>query len=280
VSLPIDNIETSVLSLSPGDEDSAYSTGSYSPYDSPRPSTSHPNDSRFFPETNYFPPPPTAPVDHQAPYPPYNPADYPPPPSTTFEPGHPAGFVHAPPDDINHGNPYAPQQPTAYYGQPRRPDDHVSDPAPVASGNEHSFASARGGSRTQPKISPTNRLADRVVERDLDSPEPRSERTVQFDLTPKGPSREVSPARSERPERSEDGQDDRRHRRRRKDDERSDSTRESGRHRKRRHRDESPGSDNSEATIDLPPRFDEHGSKRPEDLMADKLQSVLQSLLR
>jgi hypothetical protein len=109
-------------------------------------------------------------------------------------------------------------------------------------------------------------------------------------LNPRGPSREVSPARSEvrdveegrRERRDDDGADGerRRHRRRRKDDERADSTRESGRHRKRRHRDESPGSDGSDETIDLPPRFDEHGRKRPEDPMADKLESVLQSLFR
>lgn len=116
------------------DEDSAYSTGSYSPYDSPRPSTAHPNDSQYFPQSTYFPPPPTVPVNepvhHNAPYPPYNPADYPPPPSTVFEPNHPSGYVHAPPppsDDLNHGNPYA--RPSAnnqpYYGQPRHPGDNI-----------------------------------------------------------------------------------------------------------------------------------------------------------
>ncbi|EAT89617.2 hypothetical protein SNOG_02886 [Parastagonospora nodorum SN15] len=251
VSLPTANIETSCTESSPGDEDSAYSTGSYSPYDSPRPSTtstSHPNDSRFFPESNYFPPPPTAPIDHQAPYPPYNPADYPPPPSTTFEPSHPSTYVHPPHDDINHGNPYAPPQHQSnyYYGQPRRPDDNVSAFAPVAAKTEHSFASARV----------------------------RSEKTVQFDLTPKGPSREVSPVRSE---------GEHKHRRRRNDDDRSeDSARESGRHRKRRHRDrdESPASDASDQTIDLPPRFDDLGRKRPEDPLAEKLESVLQSIFR
>ncbi|KAH3962657.1 hypothetical protein HBH51_172380 [Parastagonospora nodorum] len=254
------------------DEDSAYSTGSYSPYDSPRPSTtstSHPNDSRFFPESNYFPPPPTAPIDHQAPYPPYNPADYPPPPSTTFEPSHPSTYVHPPHDDINHGNPYAPPQHQSnyYYGQPRRPDDNVSAFAPVAAKTEHSFASARDR-----VIDPTDSSPSRSP-----SPEPsevRSEKTVQFDLTPKGPSREVSPVRSE---------GEHKHRRRRNDDDRSeDSARESGRHRKRRHRDrdESPASDASDQTIDLPPRFDDLGRKRPEDPLAEKLESVLQSIFR
>ncbi|KAF2031103.1 hypothetical protein EK21DRAFT_100033 [Setomelanomma holmii] len=255
--------------LSSGEEDSAYSTGSYSPYDSPRTSTAHPGDSRFFPETNYFPPPPTAPVDHNAPYPPYNPADYPPPPSTIYEPGHPSGFVHPPQEDLNPGNPYAhppPQQHDAYYGQPRRPDDNVSASAPVASGNEHVFASAR----------------DRVSEPESPSPLQLRERTVQFDLNPRGPSREPSPEKDkDKRDESEDSDEGehRRHRRRRKDDERSDSTRESGRQRKRHHRDDDAGND-SDATIDLPPRFDEHGRRGPDDPMADKLESVLQTLFR
>jgi hypothetical protein len=158
----------------------------------------------------------------------------------------------------------------------------VSAPVPDASGNEHIFASARGGSRPLPTHvipPPTNGFPDGVSE--PDSPSPR-EKTVQFDLNPRGPSREPSREPSPVKEEVEDSDDDerRQHRRRRKDDERSDSTKESGRHRKRHHRDESPGSDNSDATIDLPPRFDEHGRRRPEDPMADKLESVLQSLFR
>jgi hypothetical protein len=159
----------------------------------------------------------------------------------------------------------------------------VSAPVPVASGNEHLFASARGGSRPVPthvKSPTTNHTTDGVNE--SESPHPR-EKTVQFDLKPRGPSREPSPVKKE-VEESDDDNDDvddghGRHRRRRKDDERSDSTKESGRHRKRHHRDESPGSD-SDATIDLPPRFDEHGRKRTDDPVADKLESVLQSLFR
>lgn len=104
-----------------------------------------------------------------------------------------------------------------------------------------------------------------------------SEKKVQFDLKPRGPSREVSPTKEARTHGDDDGE----HRsKRRKDDERSDSTRESGRRRKRHHRDESPGSDASDATIELPPRFDDQGRKRPEDPLADKLESVLMNLLR
>ena len=72
-------------------------------------------------------------------------------------------------------------------------------------------------------------------------------------------------------------------RRRRKDDDRSeDSARESGRRRKRRHgeRDQSPASDASDQTIDLPARFDDLGRKRVEDPLAEKLESVLQSIFR
>lgn len=138
---------------------------------------------------------------------------------------------------------------------------------------------------------------DRVIESPSppSSPEPRSEKTVQFDLDPKGPSRQASPNGSKHVDsdndkarvRSDDAgkERDRHHdgdkrRRRRKDDERSDGTRESGRRRKRHHRDrdESPGSDNSDATIELPPRFDEHGRERPADPMADKLEQVLMGL--
>ena len=203
-----------------------------------------------------------------------------------YEPGHPSGYVNPPHEDLNPGNPYAhppPQQHDAYYGQPRRPDDNVSAPAPVASGNEHVFASTRGGSRPLPahvKHPATNDTPDRVNDPESPSPLQSREKTVQFDLNPRGPSREPSPETEKHDDSdgSEEGEP-RRHRRRRKDDERSDSTRESGRHRKRHHRDDDEGNE-SDATIDLPPRFDEHGRKRPEDPMADKLESVLQTLFR
>ncbi len=58
-----------------GEEDSAYSTGTYSPDYSPQASHAQPHDGRQFPEGNYFPPPPTAPVEnnHHNGYPPYKP---------------------------------------------------------------------------------------------------------------------------------------------------------------------------------------------------------------
>jgi hypothetical protein len=48
----------------------------------------------------------------------------------------------------------------------------------------------------------------------------------------------------------------------------------------RRGRDDSPGSDTSDTTIDLPPRFDEAGRVRDEDPLATKLESVLTGLFR
>ena len=92
----------------------------------------------------------------------------------------------------------------------------------------------------------------------------------------------MEPSREPEREEGHSDRDDHGHtrRRRHRDDERSNSTRESGRERKRRHRDESPGSDVSDATVELPPRFDEKGRKRPEDPLAEKLESILHTFLR
>lgn len=118
-----------------------YSSGGYSPGES----TARPNnDSQYFPSTNYFPPPPTAPVDGNlpnAPYPPYNPADYPP-QNNYGAPPPPGGYAH---EDMNPGNPYARQDQPHYY-QARRGDENVSAPVPVHSGAEHPTPiSTRGG---------------------------------------------------------------------------------------------------------------------------------------
>ena len=83
---------------------------------------------RYFPETNYFPPPPTG--EH---YPAYNPADYP--PSGAIPPQHQEPYGYTSPV----------QEPTPYGNDPRyrRPDDNVSAP----SAPEHSDS---GGSRQLP----------------------------------------------------------------------------------------------------------------------------------
>jgi len=108
---------------------------------------------------------------------------------------------------------------------------------------------------------------------------PEEEKSVKFDLNP-----QEEPAREPTPESEHEDGDDHEHRRsrRRSTDDRSDISRESGRERKRHHRDESPGSDASDATIELPPRFDERGRERDYDYdpLADNLERVLQSIFR
>ena len=267
-----------------GEEDSAYSTGTYSPDYSPQPHNAHPNDSRYFPETNYFPPPPTAPIDNShGPYPAYNPADYPPGQQHNYGPP-PAGYVQPPHDDVNLGNPYAPQhqQHDPYYNQQRRHDDNVSAPAPINSGDGHvAFASARGGSRQLPAHKDEHSAdtpADHVDEPDAPSPVPSREKSVQFDLNPQEePSRKSSP---ETEHKSRDEHDDRRHGRQRKDDRHQDSSKKPRRDGERHRRHDSPSSDASDSTIELPARFDDQGQKRPHDPVADRLESVLRTLFR
>ena len=292
------------------EDESAYSQGSYSPGQySPGQSTGRPHDPRYFPETNYFPPPPTAPAGHvdgnlpNSPYPPYNPADYP--PHNDYGPPPPAGgYVH---EDMNPGNPYARQEQNHYY-QARRGDDNVSAPVPKTSGTEHvTPISTRGGFRpTNAADSHTDRISGLNPKRDespplAPSPVSQREKGVKFDLNPE--EKEISPNPS--PERTNGNRDrhrerrddsdsdserhgsspdrdrdrDREHHRRRHTDERSNGTQGSGRDRKRHRRSESPGSD-TDSTIELPPRFDEKGRRKDDDPAADRLEKVLQALFR
>ncbi|KAF3051303.1 hypothetical protein E8E11_002658 [Didymella keratinophila] len=273
------------------EDESAYSEGSYSRRGShehyspggysPGESTARPNnDSQYFPSTNYFPPPPTAPVDGNlpnAPYPPYNPADYP--PHNNYGPPPPSGgYVH---DDMNPGNPYARQDQNHYY-QARRGDENVSAPVPVNSGAEHvTPISTRGLNKARdesPALAP--------------SPVSTREKGVKFDLNPQeqeispNPSPERHDDRDHRERRDDSDSGDERHgsdrdrdRRRRHADERSNGSQGSGRDRKRHRRAESPGSD-TDSTIELPPRFDKEGRRRDDDPAAERLEKVLQSLFR
>ncbi|KAJ8104568.1 hypothetical protein OPT61_g10689 [Boeremia exigua] len=288
------------------EDESAYSQGSYSPgrpYSpdrySPGQSTARPNDGRYFPETNYFPPPPTAAVDGNlpnAPYPPYNPADYP--PRNDYGPP-PAvgGYVH---EDMNPGNPYVRPEQNHYY-QARRGDENVSAPAPNNSGIEHvTPISTRGGFQPTDASGNFTDGASGLNNRDespalAPSPVSTREKGVTFDLNPQ--EQEISPNPS--PERTNenrdrhrerrhdsDSDDERRgpdrdgdHHRRRHADERSNGSQGSGRDRKRHRHAESPGSD-TDSTIELPPRFDEKGRRKDDDPAADKLEKVLQSLFR
>lgn len=233
----------------PGQEDAAYSSGSYSP----SPTTADATDPRYFPQTNYFPPPPTQAVENQ--YPPYNPADYGPPPPNNMPP--PTGYT-PPPVNPEPGNPYA--RPDPRY---RRPDDNVSAQPPP----EHMHA--RGGSRLSPdheNVSPANDLprTDRLNASPPLAPDPvppPSSKSVQFDLHPK----EVSPDRYRSSEGKKERSGDR-------------SKRHDSRDKRKRRRDESPDSDDSGDTIELPPRFDQYGRRTDDDPLADKLESVLSGL--
>lgn len=295
--------------IGPGrEEDSAYSTGSYSP--SP---TADSTDPRYFPQTNYFPPPPNQPID--AHYPPYNPADYPAPPSHHYPPHHidngpsPSGYTPEP------GNPYAQQDPRY-----RRQDDNVS-----AQQYEPLFEHARarsGGSRLSPaheypKVSPANNAvpaADRLTAgyplptyQDFAprSGDPRSNappppepmtvnqlkppspvapepvapsdvKSVKFDLNPQEQSLDTHQREADADADEEDGARRSRHRRRDDDDREGRGHGRDG----RRRRDGSADSATSEGTIELPPRFDEHGRVREVDPLASKLESVLAGLFR
>lgn len=290
------------------EDDSAYSQGSYSPgrpYSpdrySPGQSTAHPNDSRYFPETNYFPPPPTAAVDGNhpnAPYPPYNPADYPP-QNNYGPPQPPAGYVH---EDMNPGNPYVQRQDQNHYYQARRGDENVSASVPKNSGTEHvTPVSTRGGSQpTHASDNYTDGFSGLNNARDKSpplapSPVSTREKEVKFDLNPQeqeispNPSPERTSASRERHYERRDDSDsdgerrspdrDRDRHRRRHADERSNGSQGSGRDRKRHRKVDSPGSDTDD-TIELPPLFDERGRRKDDDPAAEKLEKVLQSLFR
>jgi hypothetical protein len=175
----------------------------------------------------------------------------------------------------------------------------VSGPVPEPrSAKQAPVASARGGSRPQldrmcddcANDSPGLNHDSGSTETAEPSPISTREKTVQFDLntqeqeispviTPYSPEDEDERERSHGDRDGSEGRHgERQSHRRRQADERSNGSQGSGRDRKRQHRDESPGSDASDATIELPRRLDEGGYRRGDDPTADKLESVLQSL--
>ena len=115
------------------------------------------------------------------------------------------------------------------------------------------------------------------------SVQPSSAKSVQFDLNPETleiPSnsdneREKEKSKHERDSdlRGEDG-----HR-----DKRRDRENDRGRHRSNgssRHRDDSVDSAASDETVELPPRFDQHGRRKDDDPLAKGLEQVLSGLFR
>ena len=89
-----------------------------------------------------------------------------------------------------------------------------------------------------------------------------------FDLRPQ--EFEFTPDSEQVPERTKE----------KKSDRRGGRDRERGRDKARGRRDESTDSSGSDATIELPPRFDEFGRARNEDPLAQKLEQVLTGLFR
>lgn len=100
-----------------------------------------------------------------------------------------------------------------------------------------------------------------------------SSKSVQFDLN----LREQSPPAIPHDETAN------REERREDDDERKNRQRDRGRdgeRRSRRRRDSSQDSATSDATIELPSRFDDLGRRKGDDPLADKLESILNGFLR
>lgn len=107
-----------------------------------------------------------------------------------------------------------------------------------------------------------------------ESVQPHSAKSVQFDLNPK--ERSISPLPESEPDHDE--RDEKRKRRERDRDRDRDRERSGRRSKESSRRDGSPDSDDSGATIELPPRFDERGRRKDDDPLANQLEHVLTSL--
>ncbi|KAJ4347289.1 uncharacterized protein N0V89_011229 [Didymosphaeria variabile] len=112
---------------------------------------------------------------------------------------------------------------------------------------------------------------------------PASEKSVMFDLQPEERVFTPEGEGGKGPERSRDREYEREREREsgRDGGRRKDRERDRHRDRDRGRRDESPDdTSDSDATIELPPRFDERGAVRDDDPLASKLESVLNGLFR
>ncbi|KAI9726695.1 MAG: hypothetical protein M1834_008960 [Cirrosporium novae-zelandiae] len=242
-----------------------------------------PTTGQYYPQTNAFPPPPTAAQ------PQYNPAEYPPPPGA------------APPNNISYDYPpshegYGPPNQDPYAPRVRRADENVSATPNANVVDEHLDEE---GLKT-----PTQRQSPRPKNdaqlRSVSQPAPAG-KNVQFDL---GDSDSSSPDpgrgarrrddkrgyesgdsdstldhddRSQRPKRHH-----RHHHHYRKTPApgEASSRRSAGQEKTDKgHKSEGDSDEpSSESTVDLPPRFDEHGHKMPdrrEDPLADQLENLL-----
>ncbi|KAJ5295254.1 hypothetical protein N7508_010075 [Penicillium antarcticum] len=123
-------------------------------------------DPHYYPNSNYFPPPPGDSTHNLNTTPaPYNPADYPPPPGAAPQP-QPYGYGAVPPGPGMGPESYAPR--------PRRADENVSPP----SSNENTVQDGLKSHHSSPSSSPARSRSN------SQPPQGSNSKSVAFDLTP------------------------------------------------------------------------------------------------
>ncbi|KAI9685094.1 MAG: hypothetical protein M1822_005486 [Bathelium mastoideum] len=272
-------------------------------------------DPNYYPHNNAFPPPPNTGAyppqqnipPQENPYPPYNPADYGPMPGAN-QPALANDQYFSPPPAA-HQDAYNPQTAAPPGHVPRDPNevvDGVSTPTPAAAAAATAAAAgaAKAAASTPPAASSERRGRagrERERRRERTSSAPSPGRHVQFNLRDQEHSEsEISPMEDEPPRHHER----RRHRHEHHDD--AGELSRDGSHGSTRHvpsdkrhstatgnpyldrgahrskapatdRETSPArSDNSESTVDLPPRFDRKGRPINQDPLAQSVQDMFQ----
>ncbi|KAL3466305.1 hypothetical protein BJX64DRAFT_284572 [Aspergillus heterothallicus] len=245
----------------PSPYEEPYSPGPYAP----SPTLGASLDPQFRP-ANYYPPPPgSAPVPPVTPNP-YNPADYPPPPNA------------AAPQQYNYPPPPGPD---AYGNRPRRADENVSTArnfSPPATQYRH-----HDGLEDPPRLS-TPRLRRR---RSRAGSEPPQSKSVAFDVGSDS-NRETNGYETDDSDTTVDAMDPgrrRRHRRRRRrSDRRHRSSSDPYRSKRSIAKKEGNGLESdSDATIDLPDRFDREGRLLPQpgdDPLGDRFEHFMKRVNR
>ncbi|KAJ5218374.1 uncharacterized protein N7498_000473 [Penicillium cinerascens] len=238
---------------------------------SPHAAPHHPiPDPNYYPQSNYFPPPPGSTPNLNATTQPYNPADYPPPPGAA-----------PPPEPYSYGapapgpEPYGPAPgPEPYAPRPRRADENVSAPqsSTLPTDQDH----------TRDGLDVNNLQPPPSVPRSGSQPAPSS-KSVAFDLTPE-PDRGYETDDSDSTIHSSSR---RPHYSRRRSSSvpysppapaRSREYRHHSKHSQGQHHPESE----SDSTIDLPDRFDSHGRliTETEDPAVEKIEDLIKKFTR
>ena len=240
----------------------------------------HP-DPNYYPQSNYFPPPPGSTPNLNATPQPYNPADYPPPPGAA-----------PPPEPYSYGAPGPGPEP--YAPRPRRADENVS--APQSSTLPTDQYHTRDGGFTGPCSVSSRTIANNLrtgldvnnlqpppsIPRSGSQPAPSS-KSVAFDLTPE-PDRGYETDDSDSTIRSPSH---RPHYSRRRSSSvpyppmappQSREYRHHSKHSQGQHHPESE----SDSTIDLPDRFDSHGRliTETEDPAVEKIEDLIKKFTR